>query len=122
MMSRRGVPAVLYRPKGPLCEGSYAADPTVSRPPTPLRFRATLGEMKVLLLALLVLAPSASTKRWEPNGSVGSTIFMDRFTPSQALLALAPNQARSISTKYLAKDPGARLAASWERSRTVWLA
>ena len=63
-MTRRADSAVLSRSKGPLSEGPYALTGGARRPPTRARFPATLGAMKTLLLALLVLSPSARAEDW----------------------------------------------------------
>jgi hypothetical protein len=63
-MTRRADSAVPARSKGPFFEGPYALSGGARRPPTRNPFRATLGGMKVLLLALLILSPSARAEDW----------------------------------------------------------
>jgi hypothetical protein len=68
-MTRRADSAVPARSKGPFSKGSYALTGGARRPPTGTGFPATLGGMKVLILALLVLCPSARAEDWSESAA-----------------------------------------------------
>ena len=53
-----------HRSKGPDCQGPFISPLSVRRPPTTRAFPATLGVMKILAIALLVLAAPARSADW----------------------------------------------------------
>lgn len=64
MMTRRGVTADTNRSKGPLFEGSYAAASAVGGPPPRTGLPAILPDMKLIAIALLLLAAPARSEDW----------------------------------------------------------
>lgn len=64
-MTRRASPAVShFGSLDPYSAGPHAVPPEARRPPTRTAFPATLGKMRFLSLALLVLATSARSEDW----------------------------------------------------------